>query len=636
MQVSIDVETRSALDLTKVGVYRYAEHPSTDIVCMAYAIDDAEPKLWRLGEPFPDELDRWDADYRAWNANFERTMWEMAAEKYGWPGTMVEQWHCTMAEASAMSLPRKLGHCAQVLGLAEQKADPGQGFVRRMSRPRRRKPLTWWEDEERLQRLYTYCKQDVRTERAIYHALRRLGPRERRIYLLDQIINDRGIQLDVTLAENLQRLCEMAQRDADQAMFEITQVVTGVTKVADLTQWINAQGVETDSIDKAAVREMLVRDDLPPQVRTALEIRRDAGRSSVAKISTALAARSSGDRIRGTLVYHGANTGRWAARLVQPHNFPRGEVDATSYVEQVRRGDLANIPVPLTVASAMLRQMFVAAPGHTLMVGDFAQIEARVLAWLAGQEDLLDAFRAGKQIYEPMSAHIYGVPVEDITKDDPRRHVGKGTVLGCGFGMGWEKFMRQLRKQTGIVLEERVARRAIEIYRQTYPQIVSLWYELERAAMDAVRHPGEIFTAGRCQFSRRGGYLWVALPSRRPLAYADPRVEDHETPWGEVRPSVMAWSVNSVTRQWEKRSLYGGLLAENVTQACARDIMADAMLRLDDRFPVVLTVHDEIVSEVPTGRGTLEQFIEMARQTESWAEGCPIDLEAWEGDRYRK
>jgi DNA polymerase len=645
MQVNIDFETRSTIDLRRAGVYVYAAHLTTDIWCMAWAIDESEPELWKLGDPFPalllDAIHA-GAELCAWNAQFERIIWNAVGRRYGWPATAREQWYDTAADAAAMALPRALGQCADVLGVSEQKLDLGHNFVLRMSRPRSVKggEVVWWTDPKRLARLYTYCKQDVRTERAIRKATRRLGARERATYLLDQKMNDHGVRLDTKLAHAMKYISEQGVQEANAKLFAVTGVVTGVTKVIDLRAWLGTQGIDVDGVPKDVVRDLLADPNLPPDVRTALTIRQEAGRSSVAKIFSALGARGADGFIRGLLVYHGANTGRWAGRYVQPQNFPRGDFDYRPFLQLVMDRDydtLNTVAPPLAVISAMLRGLFIASEGQRLLVGDFAQIEARVLAWLAGQDDLVQQFVKGEKIYEPMAALIYDVPAEDVTKEDPRRKIGKDTILGCGFGMGPSKFCTQILKKEGIVVSEELAERAVRLYRLAFPRIPQLWRRMNSAALRAVANPGTTEIVERCKFTRRGAYLWIILPSGRPLAYAAPKIEPRETPWGEVRDCVLAWSVDAETKQWKRRALYGGLLTENIVQALARDIMVDAMHRLDAHgYPLVFTVHDEIIVDIPNGQGSLDEFTALAKVVPTWAHGCPVDFESWEGHRYRK
>lgn len=286
---------------------------------------------------------------------------------------------------------------------------------------------------------------------------------------------------------------------------------------------------------------------------------------------------------------------------------------------------------PLAVVSSLLRSMLIASEGHRLISGDYSQVEARVLGWLAGEP-------FGDLEYERMAAANYGVPLDEVTPG--QRQVGKFVVLGCGFGMGSEKFALQFQEATGVTLDPEEADRAVQTYRERKPRIKQYWYDVEGAALRAALRPGEVHTVGvgaPVRYVVRGQFLWCILPSGRPLAYALPLVEDKETPWGEMKPALTFMAVNSFTRKWARQSTYGGHLVENIVQATARDLMAEAMLRLEgEGYPVVLTCHDEVVCDVPNEHGSQEEFLTIMRTSPSWAQGLELEVEGWMANRYRK
>lgn len=645
---SIDFETRSTVELKRTGVYPYAAHTDTDIWLMAWAIGDEEPQLWHPGEPFPDRLRAHiaaGAPLRAWNAQFERIMWrDVAAVRYGFPPVSNAQWHDTQAEALTLGLPATLADAARALGLEQQKDMRGHRLMLKMCRPRRWddevQRFVWWDSPENLAVLGAYCQQDVRTERAIAALVRPLTERERRVFLLDQTINDRGIAFDATLATAAKRIASREIERQNQLIAEATSgAVDRTTKVGLLKTWLTAQGLETESLNKAALRELL--DDsaaLSPEVRAALGARQEAAKSSLAKIDAMFSVAGADRRLRGLLKYHRAHTGRWGGALVQPQNFPRGQdvKDPVSYIPAVLRYE----PLPLNVIAALLRSMLVAAPGKVLAAADFAAVEARVLAWLAGEERLLELYRRGESPYPEMGAVIFGRPKNTIVKPSDDYTVSKNTVLGAGFGMGKDRFREQLWQQTGLAVSEGLAERAIRSYRELNTRIVEYWRLANSAAMEAVRNPGEVFSipprdGPSVKFTVRGAYLWVVLPSRRSLAYFRPRIEDRTTSWGETKPAVTYLGYNTYTHQWGRIGTYGGMLTENIVQAVARDLLVDAMLRVEERWPVVLTVHDEVVVEMdPTD--SEEEFENLMKRTEPWANGLPVDVETWKGERYRK
>lgn len=694
MILHLDFETRSTVDLKKTGAYPYALHPETDAWCAAYAFGDEPVALWVLGEPVPERIadNVRDLEIEAWNASFERVLWWLlCTPRYGWPRPEREQFYCVAAAAAAMSLPRKLEDAARVLGLAEQKDDAGHRLMMKMTRPRKptkTDPRVWWDSAEEQARLHSYCMQDVRTERAVGAKLRRLSASEIEVYRLDQAMNDRGVRLDLPLVRAAQRIVDTGTARANEEVQRITSGgVSSITKVADMTRWLQEAGASLDNIRKDTLRDLLAGSDVEGDVRRVLELRSEGAKSSTAKLVSMLNVACDDSRARGLLLYHGAGTGRWSGRLIQVQNLPRGEhykdgrptkiKEPQRFIPAVLAGDYDAIDAEepaLVVVSALLRSMLRSAPGHVLMAGDYAQIEARVLAWIAEQNDLVEGFASGGKIYEEMASLIYGRSIEEIIslgKDCVERQIGKNTILGAGFQMGDETFGRQVQVQTGIVLDEETRKRAIQVYRERYSSIRKFWGRINAAACAAVYQPGSTTHCGlrgSIRFTYRGQFLWCVLPSGRPLAYALPQVDDRAVPWyacgvcqrnltkeeqkkgvcsgcgtpmdetrREKRPSLSYMGVNSVTRQWRRSHAYGGLLTENVVQAMARDLIAGAMVRLEKHgYRPVLTVHDEAVGEVPIGHGSLDHFLALMQQQPRWAAGLPVEVEGWQGERYRK
>jgi DNA polymerase len=654
---SVDFETYGTVELKRTGVYPYAAHHDTGIWCMAWALDDGEVQLWHPGLEIPQELVDHIAgggEMRAWNAAFERVMWRDCLTRLVpiLPVPRDEQWFCTMAEAGAMALPRALEHAAEVLRVTEQKDMKGNRLSKQMCRPRRFDSETgapvWWDEPAKLQALYDYCRQDVRTERAVSQLVRRLNARERKLYLLDQKMNDRGVFLDRPLVVQAKTIADREVKKQDARLAAVTDgAVTRTTQVAKLKEWLVGQGLELPTVGKGdeeketlaakALEELLsASPTLSPEVREALESRAEAAKSSVAKLDSMLDCVGLDDRMRGLMLYHGASTGRWSGKLVQPHNFPRGldytAEELTALLARIAEGDPEH-RVTMADLSAALRGMMTAGPGRQLVAGDFATIEVRVLAWLANETILLRQFREGRKLYHEIAGLIYDRPWQSIVKPSPEYQLGKNTVLGCGFGMGWEKFMTT----TGV--EEETARKAVGIYRDTYARVPMYWDEVNRAALTAVERPNQVFRVGHCKFTHQGGYLWIVLPAGRSLAYAAPRIVDRPMPWDkhDLRPSVQYSGINSY-RKWERMHLYGGIITENIVQAVARDLLADAMLRVEAAgHPIILTVHDEIVAETEI-RVVAEalEIIAMMKVVPAWADGCPVDAEGWAGHRYRK
>jgi len=442
MTVSIDFETRSAVDLRKTGVYKYAADPSTDIWCMAYKAPWSDDVLvWQPGDERDTYLEDWimaGGLLSAWNANFERTIWnEIMVSRYQWPATRIKQWRCTMAQASAMGLPRSLGQAAAVLGVEEQKDKTGAALMLRMARPRKVNAdgsYTWWNTKDKVDALVAYCRQDVRTELSVAEVLNEMPDSERRLYQLDQRINDRGVKVDRDLIERVSKLANSASENIDAEIKRLTNgQVKAATNAMDLTAWLRGYELNVTSVDKQTVARMLSIEGLHPIIKQVLKLRQDGAKSSTAKYDAMLNAADADDRMRGLLMYHGAATGRWSGKLVQPQNFPRpqkkqDELDAI--IAKLKADeDVSEHGAGTVIASDLLRSMLIAEDGHRLMFADYSAIEARVLAWMAGQNDLVETFRKGGDVYKDMASAIYNKAVDAISDDE--RQVGKMAILGC-------------------------------------------------------------------------------------------------------------------------------------------------------------------------------------------------------------
>lgn len=673
MEVSLDFETRSAIDLRKAGAYKYAMDASTDVWCAAFSVDGREPLLWTPEPAAPmcsgPELPLFELAsnpgvlFRAFNAPFERAIWrEIMHRRYGFPDIALERWTCTATEARAMNLPGNLDECARVLGVVEQKDMAGHRLMLRMAKPRATTGdgrHTWWDDEERRQKLYAYCRQDVRTEQAIAARLQRLSAYERQVWLMDQRANDRGILVDVPLATAAKQIAARVAGKADKDVGRVTGGdVDKITNVGRLKGWMDALGVPVDSLNKKALAELLNREDLPLPVREALEIRVEAGKSSVKKIEAMINAACPDGALRGLLLYWGAGTGRWAGRLVQPQNFPARTralpdwwieslyEDPEPIVRRVLAGDLDALELEgpaLEVLALLLRPMLRARPGKALVAADYSAIEARVIAWLCGEEWRMEVFRTHGRIYEASASMMFKVPLEKIKKGQPEyalRQKGKVAELALGFQGGVNALITMGAYEMGLGDEE--LPEIVRLWRQASPNIKAGWYALQEAAIEAVRTPGKATETleGRVRFKVAGGFLWMKLPSGRRLAYCQPKLVHKPAQWDPERllPGVEAWSVDSKTKKWSKRSLYGGLLMENLVQATARDLMADAMLRLESggKYLPLLSVHDEVITEADAAVADHKELERIMCQLPDWAAGCPVAAEGYTAARYRK
>lgn len=690
--VTIDFETRSACDIRKAGAERYAEDASTRVLCLAWAFDDEPPEIWFPGAPDPVRLFEHIAaggEVVAHNAAFELVIWRdvFIHHLMHAPPLRAEQCNDTMARARAVGLPGDLEGACAAMRLPVQKDMEGRRVMLRLSKPLPKRgadkngPPTYDDDPEKLARLYDYCKTDVLAERLLHKTLPPLSAGERDMWLLDYKINQRGIALDVPA---IRAAADLAASEVEKLSRTISALTKGAvnktTQNKELTTWLNAQGVETPGVAKAQLADMLTQEQTAT-VRAVLETRQEASKVSTSKLKAMLAGVCQDGRARGLLAYHGAQTGRWAGRRIQPQNMPRTPdsfsfEDACEAIEIVRsrhRGAAAALRLsygtPLDAISWSLRSLILAYPQREFFCADYANIEGRMLAWLAGETWKLDAFRAydagtGPDLYKVAYSRSFGVAIDDVTKE--QRQVGKVQELALGYqgavgafiSMGanygikpadiapvvkaavdartWDwackryddaenKFDLDCEAWAGL-------RIVVDGWRDAHPETVQLWADLEFAACNAVRRPGEIFQAagGKIKYRCVGNFLYCRLPSGRAIAYAYPRVEPETN-------KLTYWGINSYTRKWEMQRAYGGHLAENVTQGAAACVLRDGLRNVEDAgYPVVMHVHDEIVAERSVGEGSLEEFEKLMGTPGLWAHGLPVAVDGWVGARYRK
>ena len=663
MILHIDFETFSRCELKDAGLANYAADPYTGVHCMAYAFDDDSVDLWTpkdspyFIEPAL-EFVRLGGLVYAHNAPFELAIWnQVCVPNYGWPELKPEQCRCTMAMAYAMALPGALAAAAPALGIPQRKDVAGGRVMMQLAKPKA--DGSFWTPEEapdKFQQLYDYCKQDVVVERAMHQRLRELPEDEQALWCLDYKINQRGVLVDLPAINKALRLVDAEKARLNAEMLKVTGGVVGsCTEVQLLVKWIRLQGVEVKGLAKADVLDAL-DGDLPANVRAALHLRKEAAKSSTAKL-VAMKDRASADgRVRGVHQFHGASTGRWAGRGIQVQNLPRPRPTTKPKDIQVMI-DLFNNPEKLDMfygpnmdaLADCVRGMIIPAPGRDFVAVDFSAIEARGLAWLAGEESVLEIFRGHGKIYEHAAAGIYRCPMAEVTKD--QRQIGKVAVLALGYGGGIGAFQSMARNYNVKVADEE-ADSIKKAWRLAHPNIVAYWFALEHAAIDALRS-GETTTAGpagrEVAFKMKGSFLWCRLPSGRLLCYPYPEIRSLETPWGEkdslsymtvvsnVKAKVLDDPASSGT--WKRVATYGGSLAENVTQAVARDLLAEAMTRLEaSGHKIVMHIHDEAVAEIAceSDTSTLSKIEALMAVVPSWATGLPLAAEGWRGPRYRK
>ena len=493
-------------------------------------------------------------------------------------------------------------------------------------------------------RLADYCMQDVIAEHAISEALYPLPDSELAIWQLDQEINARGILADVASCRTAIGMIEADEARSLERFRALTHgSVASPKQVAAFLKWLHSHGCVLPGLTKADVATGLGMD-IRPEVREALQIRQKLGLSSVSKFQAILDRVSADGRLRGMFMYHGAGTGRWAGRGVQLQNLPRKSYHPAD-IAALEAGDTGwfdmtedNVPAGM---SKMIRGMFMAGPGNELAVADFSSIEARGLAWEAGEEKVLQTFRNGECAYCLAASTVYGRSYKDIwsgykAKDrasSDQRQVGKVVILSCGY-QGSVGAFQNMAKVYNVVVPDEQAQDIVTKWRAANPAIVTHWAELEKAATTTVE-TGRVQAVGRIKLGIKGRFLCMKLPSGRSIHYPFPKLEERETKWGTMKRSVTF--MNSSMGKWFRDHTYGGRLAENETQAICRDLLAFSALRVEGAgMPVVLHVHDEVGAEVPTGLISLEDYEALVAETPEWAEGFPVKAEGWIGTRYRK
>ena len=657
-EASLDFETRSECDLKKAGLHRYFEHPTTEVLCLAYRIGDNAIKTWRPGQDWPLDLMRHidnGGTVIAHNQAFDRTAW---IKTFKHPISL-QQSDCTMARGAAMALPQSLDQLGLALKAPVAKDRAGRALMLKMCKPRgylEDGTAVWYETPEQLDALTAYCVRDVETERAINRIVPKLSTKEREVWILDQKINERGVYVDIPMCQLALDAVTVAKARADKRMSELTQGrVAKCTEVAKLVAWLNARGVTCESVAKGDIVEIILRTQLldDPQAREAIELRRSAAKSSTAKFQSIVNSVCRDGRVRGSLRYHGASTGRWAGAGMQPHNFPRiddGESVAATIklLRNTNTGAEACDAIalflgePMAFLSKCLRSMIVAKPGHRLIGADYANIEGRVNAWLAGEDWKTQAFGsfdrgAGTDLYVLAYSKAFYIPIGSVTK--PQRQIGKVMELSMGFQGGWRAF-EKMGANYGVSVGQERGEQLKKAWRDAHPAITASWWELQNAAIEAVENPGLTIWClnNRIAYRVAHGFLWCLLPSGRTLSYAAPRIVwSEKTETLSARPGVEFDAVNGVTKKWGTHRLYGGLQCENIVQAIARDVLVEGMMALEAAgYPLVLTIHDENISEMPIGKGSLEEFERIMSVVPAWATGLPVAVKGWEGQRYGK
>lgn len=669
--ISIDLETFSDVDIQKAGLYKYVQSPAFEVMLFGYSFDDGPVTVVDLkqGEDLP--LDVLSALFnpgiikRARNAAFE---WYCLCKYFNlWeppkitPSEWLSQWRCSMIHSMYLGYPAGLDACGKAMGLPQdkQKMGVGKSLIRYFCVPCKptkanggRTRNLPHHDPAKWELFKTYNGQDVVTEMEIENRLSAYPvPDEvQKQWELDLTINARGVAVDTALVASAQAMDAQVR----QGYIQEAQALTGLenpNSVSQLIGWLSEQteAAPTD-LRKSTVSQLLKADILPDKMRRLLEIRQELGKTSNKKYDSLAVATCADGRVRGLLQFYGANrTGRWAGRIVQPQNLPRTYIHGDLLPmarELVKAGNAEGLKwifgsVPDTL-SQLIRTAFVASPGNMLLDADFSAIEARVIAWLADEDWVLDVFRDTGKIYEATASRMFNIPVEKIKKGNPEyayRQKGKVATLALGYqgGVGAMRTMdsgHELDSLSDAEVDE-----LVQLWRRANPNIVKLWGLVEAAARAAV-------IEGRTSFLQHGlvvsrnldpdhglDFMVIGLPSGRRLYYPQPAITQNR--FG--RPSISYLGQNQTTKKWERIETYGGKIAENLTQAIARDCLAEAITRLEAAgYPVVFHIHDEIVVDAPTANHDLSEMETLMSIVPTWAPGLPLNADGWVNEFFKK
>ena len=650
-ELGIDIETYSSNDLPSCGVYKYVEAEDFTILLFAYSVDGGPITCcdFAQGEELPEEILAALRDPKvvktAFNAAFERIC---ISKYYGWPLMDPAQWRCTMVRAARMGLPLSLGQCGEVLKLADGKMKEGAALIRYFSCPTRKKDGTIVrhlpsDAPDRWEVFVKYNIRDVEVEQAILKIVRRLEPADfdEELYTVDQLINDRGVMIDRQLVDNAARFDE----EYKQHLLAEAQELSGMdnpnspSQIKEYLQKVTGQVFQ--SLNKKSLDD--IEDSLKywPKARKVLALRREMGKTSNKKYCAMQQCVCSDGRIHGLLQFCGAaRTGRWAGRLVQVQNLPQNHLQDLDYARNlVKAGDLEDFELnygnPTQVLSELIRTAFIAKPGCTFHVCDFSAIEARVIAWLAGETWVLDVFRKGGDIYCATASQMFGVPVEKHGANAELRQKGKIAVLALGYGGGVSALEAMGGSRMGLSQQEE--KDIMLRWREANPKIVKLWKVIELAAIRALQ-TGETITINRgIEVGRHWGCLTIKLPSGRTICY--PRASigvERNDGWRGDHPIIEYEGLNQITKKWEKIRTYGGKLTENVVQSIARDILGIVILRAyRESLNIVFHIHDEIIVEAEADQ-TLKDVEKLFSEPISWCTDLPLKGAGYSTPYYLK
>lgn len=640
--LAIDIETYSDVSLPDCGVHRYAASEQFEILLFAYSLNDEPTQIIDLasGEKIPDKIMEYLTDdsviKTAYNAAFERN----CINRFFGLSLKPEGWRCTLVQASMLSLPLSLEGVGEALNLDKKKMSEGKDLIRYFCMPCKPTKANGGRTRnlpsdapEKWELFKTYCIRDVDVEKQIRNKLAKfpIPDREQKLYCMDQRINDRGIMVDQELIGHAVACDLLYKETVTKKAYEISGL-ENPNSVSQLKDWLNEKGIEVDSLAKAAVEELV--ENTQGDVAEMMKLRLAMSKTSVKKYEAMERSVCPDGRVHGLLQFYGANrTGRWAGRLVQIHNLPQNHMEdlelARSLVKEGRY-DLVELLYDSTpdVLSELIRTAFVARPGCRFIVSDFSAIEARVMGYLAGEGWVMEEFRGAGKIYEQTASKMFHIPIEEITKGSPYRARGKVASLACQYG-GAEGALISMGALNFV--EEEELKGLVQSWRTANPHIVNYWYEIDGAVKAAVKER-KMTKVGMVTVYYQSGMLKIALPSGRVLSYVRPRMTVNR--FGSESVSYEGIGTN---RKWTRIESYGAKFCENIVQATARDVLAEAMLRLEKKgFDIVCHIHDEVVLEVPEGSSSVEEVNEIMAVCPDWCEGLPLKAAGFESSFYKK
>lgn len=646
-KLSCDIETFSDVDIIRCGVYKYADSPDFEMLLFAYAADDGDVHIIDIagGEELPEKIIqaiKSDTVVKtAYNAQFERVCLSRYLKLPEGEYLNPQSWYCTAVQAAELALPLSLADVGSVLGLERQKMTEGKELIKYFCVPckptksngnrTRNRPC---HDINKWETFKKYCMRDVDVERQIADKLKMYSIRdeEHRLYVLDQIINDRGVLVDSELAEQAVKLNSIQTTVAVEQAYMITGL-ENPNSVTQLKQWLKENGVEIESLSKKAVKSLA--DETDGDVSEMLKLRLLMAKTSVKKYEAVIRSVCSDNRVHGMMRFCGANrTGRWSGNILQPQNLPQNHLpDLTLARDIVKDGDFemldmmfGNVP---NVLSELIRTILIPKPNHRFIVADFSAIEARVLAWIAGEQWRIDTFKNGGDIYCASASKMFKVPVEKHGVNGELRQKGKISELACGYGGSVGALKNMGAVEMGV--QENELQGLINDWRNANPHIVRFWYEVGNAAMKAIKEKTTV-PLGKLVFAYERGILFIRLPSGRRLSYIKPRIGTNRF-GGD---SITYMGINSA-KKWDRLETFGGKLTENIVQGTARDLLANALINAANAgYDTVFHVHDEIICEVPNGYGSVDELCRLMCIKTDWADGLPLNADGFECEYYKK